>query len=213
MAHERGLLVDFENVQQIDLSLLPSDFRVTIFVGCTQKNVPLETVQAVQHLGDRVEWCQIEGSGSNALDFHIAYYLGCRFARTPKAQCVILSKDTGFDPLVRHLKGQGLNCKRINSLTELSVPSCPPVHAPQPSIKAALAKLAPEAVPEPNYALVVARLTNAPKNRPGKRASLTNHVATMFHKKLPEADVAQLVERLFTEGKATETNRTLTYLL
>jgi hypothetical protein len=62
----------------------------------------------VQHLGTKLEWLKVEGNGSNALDFHIAYYLGCWFTQFPTAQYFILSKDSGFDSLVRHLKKKGI---------------------------------------------------------------------------------------------------------
>lgn len=54
MSHKL-LLVDFENVQQVDLSHLESNFHVTIFVGASQKSVPIDLVASAQKLGDRVE--------------------------------------------------------------------------------------------------------------------------------------------------------------
>jgi hypothetical protein len=122
MTQERGLLIDYENVQKIDLSRLADDWRVTIFVGASQKSIPFELVQGAQHLGAQVDWIKVEGSGNNALDFYIAYYLGCEFTRSPQAQYIILSNDTGFDPLIRHLKSKGFCCRRISALTELDMP-------------------------------------------------------------------------------------------
>jgi len=73
------IFIDFENVQPKDLALLRGrDFRVMIFVGATQAKLPTEFAIAVQALGPAAEYVQIEGSGRNALDFHIAYYLGHR---------------------------------------------------------------------------------------------------------------------------------------
>ncbi len=43
---------------------------------------------------------KIEGNGSNALDFHIAMELGCIIENSNKPECVVLSKDKGFDPLL-----------------------------------------------------------------------------------------------------------------
>jgi hypothetical protein len=70
------LLVDFENVQQVDLSSLNEETNVIIFVGANQKAIPLELVTTAQRLGQRVEWQRVEGNGSNTLDFHIACHLG-----------------------------------------------------------------------------------------------------------------------------------------
>lgn len=230
MAQEPVLLVDFENVQQINLTHLPPDFRMTIFVGCAQKSIPLELVQQVQVLGSRVSWCRIEGIGHNALDFHIAYYLGRGFAQNRKAQYYILSKDTGFDPLVRHLTSQELCCKRIVSLAELPAPDLEPVGSP-PLLEVAPARPAPKMVHatpsspmlkpilvarpiiDPNYERVVATLKKADANsRPGKRESLTKHVANIV-RPLAAPDVERLVNRLFSDGKVTQSGTTLTYKL
>ena len=49
------LLVDYENVQQLDFALLGDGSHVMIFVGATQKNVPIELVSSAQQLGTRIE--------------------------------------------------------------------------------------------------------------------------------------------------------------
>lgn len=188
----RRLLVDFENVQQIDLSGLADDFTVTVFVGNNQKSIPLNLVQSLQHLGDRVEWLQVEGNGKNALDFHIAYQLGVIYAQFPKAKCVILSKDSGFDPLVRHLKKHDFNCRRINSLIELK---------PQTTVAADM-----------NYQRVIELLTKIEKkSRPRRRSTLSQHISAMFQKKLAQEEVERLLDLLFVEKKVTEANQTISY--
>lgn len=67
----------------------------------------------------RLEFQYIEGSGRNALDFHIAFHLGQIFETARDTVCAILSRDTGYDPLVKHLNRNGLSCQRIESLVEL----------------------------------------------------------------------------------------------
>ncbi|WP_370868178.1 PIN domain-containing protein [Sulfuriferula sp.] len=42
---------------------------------------------------------KIEGTGKNALDFHIAFQLGRTIETAPQTECFVLSKDKGFDPL------------------------------------------------------------------------------------------------------------------
>jgi hypothetical protein len=124
------LLIDFENVQEIgDLSKVPGSFHIVVFVGAHQKKFSADLVIKNQNLGSRLEWKQIEGNGKNALDFCIAYELGEFFkaydlrdvSRKGEAQpeCVILSGDKGFDPLLVGLKKKGRNCKRVKSLQEL----------------------------------------------------------------------------------------------
>jgi hypothetical protein len=71
-------------------------------------------------LGERFVLTEISGTGPNALDFHIAYYLGEILAHDPAHRCVILSKDKGFDPLVKHLVGRGFAVSRAATLADAS---------------------------------------------------------------------------------------------
>jgi hypothetical protein len=50
-------------------------------------------------------------------DFHIAYYLGWLSRKKREAQFYIVSKDKGFDPLVSHLRANGITVSRIDSLS------------------------------------------------------------------------------------------------
>lgn len=92
----------------------------------SQKTIPTRLVIKNQRLGSRLEWKQVEGNGKNALDLCIAYELGKIFEQEPKAECVILSKDKGFKPLLDDLKKKSRNCKRIESLQEMAAPDKPP---------------------------------------------------------------------------------------
>ena len=66
------LLVDLENVQPHDLSALEAgSFKVKVFVGAHQTKVPVSLASALQAFGSNVEYIQIDGSGHNALDFHM----------------------------------------------------------------------------------------------------------------------------------------------
>jgi len=115
------LLVDYENVQNIDLSSIQKkNIEIKIFVGQVQNKIPFELVQSAQRFGQRVEWVKIEGSGSNALDFHIAFYLGRLSNSTKEGHFLVLSKDKGFDPLLRYINRGKTNCKRVQSSLELS---------------------------------------------------------------------------------------------
>src|SRR6185437_11162019 len=106
------LLVDFENVGKIDLAAVPDGFVVALFFGAAQKSVPREFLKAAVKLRERFVSIDIEGQGKNALDFHIAYYLGQYLTQSAKTPCVILSKDRGFDPLIKHLGLRGFTVRR-----------------------------------------------------------------------------------------------------
>ena len=65
----------------------------------------LSLAAALQTLGSSAEYVTLETTGANALDFHIAYYIGVLSSQDPSAFFHVISKDTGFDPLIKHLKG------------------------------------------------------------------------------------------------------------
>ena len=190
---QKLLLVDYENVQQVDLNRLTGDFNVIVFVGANQKTVPMELVTKAQPYGGRLKWLQVDGNGSNALDFYIACHLGRVLETTPHVDCIVLSKDKGFDPLLHHLTATGLKCSRINSLLELG-PSNP-----------ATAK-------ETNYARVLEILGKSPKNaRPRKRATLSKHIASSMLPSAKSAEVDRVIDILFANKVISESGGTISY--
>ena len=113
------LLVDLENKHKVDLSPLDQSFRAIIFVGANQNPPKASRKPATAHRFSRVVFLKISGTGKNALDFHIAFELGRTFETSPDTQCFVLSGDKGFDPLLSHLKNNGMHCRRIENIEEL----------------------------------------------------------------------------------------------
>lgn len=195
----RVLFVDLENVQKLDLSKIPGDARVMVFYGVTQKKLPEELVVQAQPLGARLQWIKIAGQGPNALDFHVAFYLGRELTDHPKAQCTVLSHDTGFDPLIRHLDALGKTCSRVGSLKD-AFPA---------------EKIASPIVPASTGGSEIERLVKLLKKelvRPLKRKGLTGKVKSWFPGLAPEARVA-LVQQLFDKKHVRESGTSLTYHL
>lgn len=112
------LLIDFENVRPAGIPAIHENQNVFIFAGDNQNKIDYDLVRATQPYGNRVQWIKIKGSGRNALDFHISFYLGKLSAIHAQASFFILSKDKGFDPLVRYLENSGIQCKRITQLQD-----------------------------------------------------------------------------------------------
>jgi hypothetical protein len=207
-ARPRLLLVDFENVQPTDLSGLDDDFNVVIFVGVSQKNVPLSLVTSAQKLGSRVEWQRVSGEGRNALDFFIACHLGRVLERAPGTECVVLSRDKGFDPLLRQLNANGLACRRITSRAELETrPRArhEPKREARPETRAASQE-------EPNYRRVLEVLGNLEKrSRPRKRRTLSQAISAMFQKKISQREVDRIIDAMLDNRLITESNNAVTY--
>lgn len=129
------LFIDFENVQVDSLALLKGDhFKVKVFLGPNNKKLPRELVIAMHELGSRAEYITLEAHGSNALDFHISFYLGQAVSADPKGFFHIISKDTGFDPLIMHLKGKGVFSARSPSIKEMPCIKPPESNAIAPSV-------------------------------------------------------------------------------
>ncbi len=116
---EEYVLVDFENLKITGLPALQENQHVLIFTGENQNKIDFNLVKDSQKYGERVNWIKIDGNGKNALDFHIAFYLGEMASKNKTAYFSVLSKDKGFDPLIKHLIAIGINCKRIDELKKL----------------------------------------------------------------------------------------------
>ena len=114
------IFVDYENVQVKTISLLKGDhFHITIFLGPNNKSLPVELVIAMRHLGSRANYVAIDKSASNALDFCIACYVGSQITADPNGYFHIISKDTGYDSLIKHLKTKNIHISRSASIAEM----------------------------------------------------------------------------------------------
>jgi hypothetical protein len=190
------LFIDYENVTQVRLvDLQQPNLKIFIFVGCAQVKIPFELVREAHLLGEAVEWIGVEGSGANALDFHIVFYLGQISLKSPAADYVILSRDRGFDPLIQHLAKRGISCRRIDSLDVLSGRT------------------------ELTYSqdflsdIAIAKLSAAiPKSRPKKRSTLYTYLKSVLTKYQPsEPEIKQLLDSWFATGKVTEIKDKISY--
>jgi hypothetical protein len=221
---ENVLLVDYENIGKIDLAAIPDGVRVPFFFGASQRTVPTEFLKAALRLGERFVPIDIEGQGKNALDFHIAFYLGEYLARAPDTACVILSKDKGFDPLVRHLTRRGFAVRRANSMLEALGSREPAASAPRSPAGARSAARQGgggrrggrrEAARREGGSLkdeALQLLTGTQKaRRPRRRKGLIGVLHSHFARKVPESELQGLVEELIAQGHLSEANGAITY--
>lgn len=192
----RILFVDYENVQNIDLDFVKKEkLETLIFVGKSQKKIPFEIVQNAQRLGKLITWHQIEGQGSNALDFHIAFMLGHLTASDngKGSEYIILSKDKGFDPLLKYLQKEKYNCRRINSLLELQK-----------------GKLDSATNNDLEKALDILKKIEKPK-RPRNRNTLFKYIQNILGDKDKKDEISTIIDKFFIDGKLSEHNNRLKY--
>ena len=195
-------LIDFENVQPKALGRLkPGAARIKVFLGAHQTKLMLELVQALQPFGNDAEYIQITGSGPDAVDFHIAFYIGRLALSEPGATFNIISKDRGFDPLVKHLHTLGIGCERHAEIPTMAVASAAAVPPKPKAAKAPAAKTAPaakavkpstpaQAAKKPAAAKAVVAKSTAAKSP--SNASRTALVVTWLQKTSKPAKLATL---------------------
>jgi hypothetical protein len=196
---ESVLLVDYENIGKVDLGAIPAGVRVPFFFGASQRSVPTEFLKAALRLGERFVPIDIEGQGKNALDFHIAFYLGEYLARSPQSACVILSRDKGFDPLIKHLTKRGFAVRRANSIAEALAGVAPAA--------ATVSRQPPALLDTALSVLAAAQKSRRPRRRTGLVAYLHSH----FSKKIPETELQRLIDQMIARGKLSEARGAITY--
>ena len=178
------VLIDYENVQPKSLAALRGEhvFKVYLFVGASQAKVTFEVAEAMQALGEHARYIKISGNGPNALDFHIAYYIGQLAARDPNAFFHIISKDWGFDPLIKHLRTPKVFACPSNDIGDI------------PMLK--VGHVAKAGKVEDKLALILANLRQRGAAKPRSVKTLASTISALFSKQLTEEEVTALVEAL-----------------
>lgn len=204
------ILIDFENIQPNNLEILKNlNFKLIIFVGSNQKKIPFEMVEIIQSFGNNAEYVKIDGNGQNALDFHIAFYIGKIFGTEKDAYFHIISKDTGFDPLIKHLKTKKIKVQRVIDVSEI------------PMIKNLSSKVVPERqiIEITNLKVSENKITPIKKEiikpnniddkidkiitfliqklgKPVTKKTLANSINDLFKKKLTENEIEKLITEI-----------------
>jgi hypothetical protein len=127
-------------------------------------------------MGANAEYVQISGNGRNALDFHICFYIGQLAAQDPTAYFHVISKDGGFDPLIRHLKSRKVFCARWSNIDDI------------PLVKAGNRKS-----PGERAQLFIEKLQQPKFTKPRAVKKLSSAVAAYFQKQITDAEVEAVI--------------------
>lgn len=190
------VLIDFENIQVQDLrDLNRPDFRVTIFLGSQQSKIPVDLATQMQALGDRGEYVQISGNGPNSLDFHIAFTIGEKISGETSPFFHIISRDTGFDPLISYLKKRKLLAARYTAIAK--IPLIAATHAKTTGARTDL---------------LIEKFALAKQTRPKTTATLSNTIRTLFQSNVSESEIEQVIKELVTRKFITIDAQKVAYL-
>lgn len=199
------ILIDYENVQPEDLSALKQDhFRVIVFVGAHQNKVAFETATALQQIGANAEYVKVSGSGPNALDFHIAFYIGQLAVKDPEAFFHIVSKDSGFDPLITHLKARKLRVLRVKKIGDIIILKADG----DKSSKAVGVKPLQDRIK-----VIINDLRKRGASKPRTVATLTSTISALFLKQLSPDEISVLLRVLKERGYVSVSGNKVSYTL
>lgn len=191
------IMIDLENVQPQNLQLLKkNDFKVIVFVGEKQSKLSFELVAAMQSLGSNAEYIKINGNGPNALDFHIAYYIGDISAKNSDCFFHIISKDTGFDPLIDHLKSKKILASRVKDIADIP-----------------FLKLTTTISVSKRADTIIKHLKGRGNAKPKTATSLINTIISLFHKTLNEKELNQVLNELLKRKVIIKNGSKVTYKL
>jgi len=192
---KRIILVDFENIQQLDFEHIDTtNTNLAIFVGKSQNKIPFALVEKAQAFGERLAWVKIAGDGKNNLDFHLAFELGRLCERMEQGiELIILSKDSGYDSLIRYINELGIKTRRIANPAELS----------DSTIK----------LPSSNFTNYIVNNLRKIDNqkRPRTRRTLQKHIESLLRDKAGASEIDAILEEMFIKGLLSEINNRLKY--
>lgn len=188
-------MIDLENVQPRNLEILKGhDFKVIVFVGANQIKISFDLAIAMQSLGSTAEYIKIDGNGPNALDFHIAFYIGQISAIDNNCYFHIISKDSGFDPLIRHLKSKKIYAQREKDITEIP-----------------LLKISNSKSPAERVDAIVEFLKSRGNSKPRTVLTLSNSINSLFMQKLEAEELAGLLDELIKRKVLVKNDNKVSY--
>jgi hypothetical protein len=190
MARTQYVFIDYENVSESDLSRVSGKpVRVFMILGTRHKKLPTSLFLFAQDHPEQVRIIQTPVDGRNALDFVLTLELGRIIASDPAGYFHIVSKDTDFDSVIRHLRGETKLIARHASLAEI-----PPLRTT-----------------EERLARIKAELADETKTRPSTRKTLENKIQSAFENKAEPEFIEKTIMSLIQAGLLdfTETDKVL----
>jgi hypothetical protein len=195
------ILIDYENAEKLieagELRWVEgSSVRVTVFCGPTQKKIRKELAFMMQSLGAKGTYVDVKTPGKNALDFHLAYWLGRFVSGEPDACYYVIAEDEDYDPLIKYMKEDGVKVWRLSSVGQ--------IFSVKKRKRFKFAEFLKEAI---------AHLEKFPSEKwPRTHEALHNSLKCKFSE-WTEEDISGVIESLFKESVVTSVGTRLEYRL
>lgn len=179
MPRTQYIFIDYENVHESDLSrVIGKAVRVFIIIGTRHTKLPTSLFLFAQDHPEQLRIIQTPVDGRNALDFVLTLELGRVIAADPEGSFHIVSKDTDFDSVIRHLKSETRIIARNSSLAEI------------PALRTT----------EERLARLKVELADATKSRPSTRKTLENKIKSAFENKAEPEFIEKTIKTLVQGG-------------
>ena len=202
------VFVDFENVPKVDLTILDNKAaNFTLLLGPRQTKLDVVLVEKLLAHAASVQLVRLASGGRNALDFTLVYYVGRAVAADPVGHFQIISKDTGYDPLIEHLQSRNIHAQRHNDFTTLpfTAPAEQPTLNPSAATKPKSASKSKAQVVSlgERETQVLEHLRKATTTRPRKEKKLLSFLIAYLGHTITETEALTIVKNLGRAGHLT----------
>lgn len=211
------VFVDYENIKRLDPAVLDMEGATfTLLLGPQNRTLNVALVEQLMARAASVELVRLEEPGRNAVDFALTYYLGRKVAADPTAEFHLISKDTGYDPLIAHLRSRNVRLRRSEDFEGLPGADLETTDraAAEAEVRRTTVKrtstgrtakgTAPHSVKvvtttDP-VARVLAHLRKNANSRPRRQKTLMRQLASQFLKGAAIEEIEGLIETLVKSG-------------
>jgi PIN domain len=200
------VFVDYENVHGVDAAVIETKtVHLILLLGPQRTKFDATLVEKLLHHAVNVEMIRLKSSGRNALDFALAYYLGRAVLADPCGHFHIVSKDTGYDPLIEHLRTKHIAARRHDDFTTLTFAAETKLRTPTSSAVAQKPKTRSKpkiqlSILDQPESRVLEHLRKATSTRPRNEKKLISWLIAYLGHKITGTEALNLVKSLSQAG-------------
>ena len=173
------IFIDYENVCPDDLSRIEGKCaQVHLVLGARQERPSRRLHRQIEEHAEKVQMIKTPLVGKNALDFVLACEVGTQVMKDPEGYYHVISKDTGFDALIKHLQSNDILAARRQSLADV------------PALMTT----------EERFNLLLRRLRSSDRPRPARRKTLESTIRATFDQSLDSDVIERAIALMVHKG-------------